>query len=135
MGKQYLRILIALIGLAGLGMAANGQALDRIEVKVPTEFMAGGKVLPAGTYKVHRLSESFEIALVLSNDENGATVFMLVSRVENRHDDNPVVSFEQAGDTLILSKIQTEDHVFTIPVSHSAIMEATTRSQAGRKPV
>jgi hypothetical protein len=134
MRKQYLRILIALIGLAGLGMAANGQTLDRIEVKVPTEFVVGGKVLPAGTYRVHRVTDSFERALVLSNDENGATAFVLVNSVQDRHDDNPAVTFEQAGDKLFLSKIQTEDHTFLIPVSRSAIMEATTMSQTIHKP-
>jgi hypothetical protein len=134
MVKQYLRILMALIGLAGLGMAANGQTLGRIQVTIPTEFVVGGKVLPAGTYRVHRVNDSFERALVLSNDENGATAFVLVNSVQNRHDDNPAVTFELAGDKLFLSKIQTEDRTFLIPVSRSAILEATTLSQTIHKP-
>ena len=34
MRKQYLRILIALIGVAGLGVAARGQAFDQIVVNM-----------------------------------------------------------------------------------------------------
>jgi hypothetical protein len=126
-----LRILFVLIGITGLGMVAKGQSVDQVVVKIPYEFVVTGKILPAGTYRVHRLSNSFESTLVLSNLENGTSVFISVIEVESRHDDNARVSFEQAGGELFLSKIQTADHSFTIPVSRSAIMEATTRSQSG----
>jgi hypothetical protein len=131
MRKQYLRILVVLIGITGLGMVAKGQSVDQVVVKIPCEFVVTGKILPAGTYRVHRLSNSFESALVLSSLENGTSVFISVIEVESRHDDNARVSFEQAGGELFLSKIQTADHSFTIPVSRSPIMEATTRSQSG----
>jgi hypothetical protein len=77
------------------------------------------------------MTNSFERTLVLNSLENGASVFIFVTEVESRHDDNARVSFEQAGGELFLSKIQTADHSFAIPVSHSAIMEATTRSRSG----
>jgi hypothetical protein len=37
------RILIALIGLAGLGMAAKGQAVDQIVVNIPTSLWSLAK--------------------------------------------------------------------------------------------
>jgi hypothetical protein len=111
MRKQYLRILIVLIGIAGLGMAAKGQSVDQIVV--------------------NRLSNSFERILVLSSLENGSSAFIFVTEVESRHDDNARVSFEQAGSELFLSKIQAADHLYNIPVSRSAIMEAATRSHGG----
>jgi hypothetical protein len=131
MRKQYLRILIVLIGIAGLSMAAKGQSVDQIVVKIPYEFVAAGKTLPAGTYRVHRLSNSFERILVLSSLENGSSAFIFVTEVESRHDDNARVSFEQAGSELFLSKIQAADHLYNIPVPRSAIMEAATRSHGG----
>ena len=134
MSKHVLRMLIVLVGLAGFGMAARAQTIDQIEVKVPCEFVVGSKVLPAGTYKVRRINESFERALSLTNTENGATAFILVTSVDSRHYDNAAVSFEQVGDKFFLNRIQTMGHVFTIPVSHSAILEAQTTSQPGRKP-
>jgi hypothetical protein len=50
--KQYLRILIALIGVAGLGIAAKSQEADKIVVSMPYEFVVVGKTLSAGTYGV-----------------------------------------------------------------------------------
>jgi hypothetical protein len=39
MRKQGLRFLIALIGVAGLGAATKGQAIDQVVVKIPYEFV------------------------------------------------------------------------------------------------
>ena len=56
MRKQYLRILIALIGAAGLAKAAKGQSVDQIVVNIPYEFVVAGKTLPADTYRVNRVT-------------------------------------------------------------------------------
>ena len=49
-----MRILIALIGVAGLGIAAKSRETDKIVVNIPYEFVVVGKTLPAGTYGVSR---------------------------------------------------------------------------------
>jgi len=131
MRKQCLRILIALIGVAGLGMAARGQASDQIEVNIPYEFVVAGKTLPAGTYRVNRLSDTNEETLVLSSLDSRARVMLLSTTVESTQADKPEVSFEQIGGQHFLSKIETADHVFTIPVSRSEILEAAARSHSG----
>jgi hypothetical protein len=71
-------ILIALIGVAGLGMAASGQAPDQIPVNIPYEFVVAGKTLPSGTYRVNPLSNIDREALVLSSFESRATVMVLI---------------------------------------------------------
>ena len=131
MRKQCLRILIALIGVAGLGMAARGQVSDQIEVNIPYEFVVAGKTLPAGTYRVNRLSDTNEETLVLSSLDSRARVMVLSTAVESTQADKPEVSFEQVGGQHFLSKIETADHVFTIPVSRSEILEAAARSHSG----
>ena len=131
MRKQCLRILIALIGVAGLGMAARGQVSDQIEVNIPYEFVVAGKTLPAGTYRVNRLSDTNEETLVLSSLDSRARVMVLSTAVESTQADKPEVSFEQVGGQHFLSKIETADHVFTIPVSRSEILEAAARSHGG----
>ncbi len=130
MRKQYLRILIALIGLAGLGMSARGQAFDQIVVNIPYDFVVAGKTLPAGTYKVNRVSVT-DRALILSSVENRASAIVLATQIESTSADKPQVSFEQVGGERFLSKIETSNHVFTIPVSRSEILEAAARSQSG----
>ena len=132
MRKHYLRFLIALIGIAGLGVAAKGQAVDQIVVKIPYEFVVAGKTLPAGTYRVNRLSDIHPEVLILSSFENGTSEMLLSStRVESSSADKPEVSFEQIDGQHFLSKIETANHVFTIPVSRSEILEATARSHSG----
>jgi hypothetical protein len=131
MRKQYLRIVVALIGVAGLGFTAKAQALDQIVVKMPYEFVAAGKTLPAGTYTVKRLKDNDPNVLILSSFENRANVIVPSTLVEISPADQAQVSLEQVGGEYFLSKIQTADHLFTIPVSHSAILEAAARSHSG----
>jgi hypothetical protein len=122
--KQYLRILIALIGVAGLGMAAKGQVVDQIVVNMPYEFVVAGKTLPAGTYRVNRISVTNQKALIISSFENRASAIILSTQVESSHADKAEVSFEQVGGQYFLSKVETADHLFTILISHSEILEA-----------
>jgi hypothetical protein len=134
MRNQCLRIFIALIGVAGLGMAAKGQAVDQIVLKVPYDFVAAGQKLPAGTYRVSRLREADPSVLILSSFENRASAFVLPTTHVSSSGDKVQVSFEQVGGDHFLSEIETADHVFTIPVTHSEILEATARSHSGTSP-
>jgi hypothetical protein len=131
MRKQCARILIALIVVAGLGVTARAQAPDQILVNIPYEFVVAGKTLPAGTYRVNPVSNNDHEASVLSSFESRATVMVLSSSIESTQVSRPEVSFEQAGSQHFLSKIETADHVFTIPVSRSEILEAVARSHSG----
>ena len=131
MRKYYLRILIALIGVAGLGVAAKGQAVDQIVVNIPYEFVVAGKTLPAGTYRVNRVTGTHQKGLIISSFENRVSAIILPTAVENSYADKAEVSFEQVGGERFLSKIQTVDHLFTIPVSRSEILAAAARSQSG----
>jgi hypothetical protein len=128
MRKQYLRIVIALIGFAGLGITAKAQAVDQTVVNIPFEFVVAGKTLPAGNYRVNRVSDTDSRILVLSSFENKVSAVLLPTEVANSLEDKPEVTFEQVGDQHLLSKIETADHSFTIPVSRSEILEAEAKS-------
>jgi len=131
MRKNYLRFLIALIGVAGLGVAAKGQAVDQIVVNIPYEFVVDGKTLPPGTYRVNRLSDIHPEVLILSSFDGRAGLMVRSTEVESTGADKPEVSFEQIDGQHFLSKIETADHVFTIPVSRSEILEAAAKSARG----
>ena len=131
MRKHYLRIAVALIGVAGLGTTAKAQAVDQIVVNMPYEFVAAGKTLPAGTYTVKRLSDTDPNVLILSSFENRASAIVVSTQVESSFADKAQVSLEQVGGEYFLSKIETAEHLFTIPVSRSAILEAAARSHSG----
>jgi hypothetical protein len=133
MRKHYLRFLLALVGVAGLGLAAKGQAVDlvvdQIEVNIPYEFMVAGKTLPPGSYRVNRLSDTD--VLILSSLKSRERVMVRSTSVESTRADKPEVSFEQVDGQHFLSKIETAEHVFTIPVSRWEILEAAARSHSG----
>ena len=117
MKKHCIRILSAFFGLAALTITARGQAVDQLVVNIPYEFVVEGKTLPAGTYKVNRVSANDEWALAITSFENHAAVLVLSSQVSDRTDaEQPSLGFQKVGEQHLLSKIQTAEHVFTIPV-------------------
>jgi len=120
MKKHCVRILTAFFGLAALAITAKGQAVDQVVVNIPYAFVVAGKTLPAGTYRVSRASANDERALAISSFENHAAVLVLSSEVADQTSaEQPSVSFQHVGEQHLLSKIQTAEHVFTIPVSES----------------
>jgi hypothetical protein len=132
MKKLSLRIAVALVGFAGLGITAKArQVPDQIVVTIPFEFVVAGKTLPAGTYRVNRVGDDRWDGLIFRSFENRAGVIVHPIEVESAPADKTKVSFEKAGDEHFLSKIQTADHVFTIPVSRAAILLASGKSQTG----
>jgi hypothetical protein len=131
MKKQYLRILMALVGVAGFGVTAKAQVADQVVVNIPFEFAVNGKTLPAGTYRVNRVSDTDSRALILSSFEKDASVIVLAAQVASSPAEKATLTFEQVGDQRFLSKIQTSDHAFTIPVSRSEILQAEAKSPSG----
>jgi hypothetical protein len=131
MRKTYLPILIGLIGIACSGVAAKAQAVDQVVAKIPHEFVVDGKTFPSGSYKVERASTSDDRELLIRNVETNESALIAPTVVESSSTDHPALSFEHVGDELLLSKIETADHIFTIPVPRSEIMEAEARSHSG----
>jgi len=132
MKKHCVRILSAFFGLAALAFTAKGQAADQLVVNIPYEFVVAGKTLPAGTYRVNRVNDSDEKTLAISSRESHAAVLVLSSEIAPATGaEQPSLSFQQVGEQHLLSKIRTAEHVFTIPVSNSAVLEAAMRKGNG----
>ena len=130
MRKHCLRILIVLFSFAGLGIAARAQVRDQVAVTIPFEFVVGGKTLPAGTYKVNRVTDTNRRTLIPHSFENHTSVLVVPSQVEDASSDKAYVSFERVGGQHFLSKIATADDVFTIPVSRSESMQVAAHNSA-----
>jgi hypothetical protein len=123
--KKYAKLLVAVIFLVGLGVAANAETRPEIITNLPFQFVVGGKTLPAGTYKVTRLSDDPFGALMLTNANQTASVFVLPRSIAQPSSEKPKVSFERVGEHYLLSSIQTGDLVYNISVSRSIAMIAT----------
>ena len=125
--KKYSKILAAITFLAGCGIAANAQTHDVVIAKMPFQFVAGEKTLPAGTYKVSRLSDDPTGPLLLTSDDNNISVFLLPMASEGASAEKPRLTFEQVGEEHFLDTIQTPLETYYIPVSHSGVTEAAAK--------
>jgi hypothetical protein len=132
MKKHCVRILSVFFGFAALAITAKGQTSDQLIVNIPYEFVVAGKTLPAGTYRINRANDRDERVLAISSFENRAAVFVLPSEVAGKtRAEQHSVSFQQVGDQHLLSRIETGEHVFTIPVSSPAVLEAAMKRHSG----
>jgi hypothetical protein len=127
--KKYATVLIAFICFLVLSVAAAAQTRNEIVVTLPFEFVVSGKTLPAGTYTVSRFADDKFEGLILSSYENRTSVFVHPVEIGSASADKPQLSFERVGGQNFLSRIQTTNDVYNIPVSRSVIVEAVARSR------
>ncbi len=126
--KKYSNILATITFLAGCGIAANAQTHDVVIAKMPFQFVAGEKTLPAGTYKVSRLSDNPTGPLLLTSDDNDISMFLLPMASEGISAEKPSLTFQQVGEQHFLNTIQTSLETYYIAVSHSGVTEAAAKS-------
>lgn len=129
MKKRLVRTAAMVFGFAMLALGAKAQVSDQLTVNIPYAFVAAGKTLPAGTYWLARLDNSSDNELILSSVENKVGVLMLAGQWEDAGEGKPSLSFQEIGGQHFLVKIKTADHVFTVPVSKSAVLEAMKSGQ------
>jgi hypothetical protein len=119
MTKSLLTIALTLTVLLGVGMNALAQDSDRVVVKVPFEFVAGTKTLPAGTYTISRVSPGTNSSLIVKSYDNGA--FVLPVEADTVNGGSPKLTFEEVGGKHFLSKVETPDRIYNIGTSPEMI--------------
>jgi len=129
MKRLFLRMTMAVLGFAGLGITANAQAIDKVVVTVPFEFVIVGTTLPAGTYHINRLSGDPSKGLVFRNFENHViAIVVLPTDVTSASGEEPQLTFETVGGVHFLNRIQTANDDFDIPVSKTKFTETLARN-------
>jgi hypothetical protein len=126
MSKQYLRLVLGLVGFLGMNAVVRAEVRDEIVVTVPFHFVAGGKNLPPGTYKVSHFSDDKLEGLILSSYENHVSVIVYPTTVSEAAADTPSVSFDRVGEARMLSTIETAYNIYNIrisPVGHDGLPE------------
>ncbi len=124
MKNQYLRILLAVLCFAGMGITAAAQGRDLIVVTLPFPSVASGKMLPAGKYIVSRVSDDKLEGLILSSYDTHTSIIVHPIDVEDASEDNPQVSFTKVAGQNFLSSIRTAYDIYSLSLSRPAIMEA-----------
>ena len=119
MKKSYLTIALTLTVLFGAGINALAQDSDRAVVKVPFEFVAGAKTLPAGTYTIGRFSPGVNSGLIIRSYGNSA--LLLPIEAEDASGGPSKLSFEHVGGKYFLSKVETPERVYNLGTSPEMI--------------
>ena len=130
----YVRVLSAFFGLAALAAATRAQAIDQIIVDVPYDFVVSGKTLPAGAYRVKRADDRDNHVLAITSVENGGGVLLLSGVVSPTREEKPALGFEVIGDQHFLNRVETVDHIFTIPVPANATQLVAMKKQTSPSP-
>ncbi len=112
--KTYFAVALTMTCLLGLGISARAQDANGVVVKVPFEFVAGGKTLPAGTYSVGRLSPGIHPSLIIDSKDNGAFALVLPIVPDGDSSGRTELSFERVGGKYFLSKVATPAGVYTL---------------------
>jgi hypothetical protein len=131
MKKKYLTILFTLICVLGIALGAHAQE-DTVVANVPFDFLAGGKVLPAGTYKVSHVDNiTGSRILEISSSETGAGSFLMAAVFDGVQSGAAQLNFEQVGDKYFLKGVETPIGTYAIHVPRSAVKLAQTQTQSG----
>ena len=130
MKKLYLAIVLTLSCLFGLG-EARAQDADTVVANVPFEFVAGGTTLPAGTYRVSRISSARSVLAIQSYDNSTFVMPVVVDRVfDGAAADHGELRFEHRGDKNFLSRVQTPDGAYIIQTPRAMTKVAQTKDHA-----
>ena len=120
MKKQYSIVLLALIGLFGLSAGAQAQGEGNVVTKIPYEFVAGGKTLPAGTYVIALTSPERERTLEIYNQEIPHASALLQPISSDGGVDHARLSFKFVGDTYYLVRVATPAEVYNLRMPKAA---------------
>ena len=127
MKKSYLAAVLALTCLLGLGISARAQDTEGVRVKVPFEFVAGGKTLPAGTYTIGRQSLEAYSGITISSYGHGALVLPIA--VDGTAAAQPKLSFEHVGGKYFLTEADTPGGVYSFALPKAMVAMAQAKDQ------
>jgi hypothetical protein len=103
-GSMKTRIATVLLLLVSAAMFAAAQSSSSIVVDVPFAFHVGGKVLPAGTYRILPGSNLSQITVATADGKNEALV-PVMTRLSQRSEKESIVVFDVSGENHYMTEI------------------------------
>ena len=104
MKKQLLRGLLGLAAALALAVAANARVSNAFVIRVPFDFVAGQKQMPAGRYTVRRVRSDAESALLIRS-EDGRTTAVVMTNAGDPGPRRAALVFRQHGDRYFLAEV------------------------------
>jgi hypothetical protein len=113
MKHYFFRALLALSSVTALGAAA--QAQDRgVVVHIQKDFVAGGKTLPAGKYRIAQELDGGGQVLTLRGEKPNTSVYLVPLTQDGPDRNRQQITMTRVGDAYYLTEVATELGVFTL---------------------
>jgi hypothetical protein len=125
MKKHHLTVIFTLMCVLGLRVGARAQEEDTIVAQVPYDFVAGGAVLPAGTYRVSRVDTGGTRELLIRSYETGAGAFVVPTVFAYAPSEHGRLSLQPVGNKYFLTAIQTSNVDFVRLVGDEVVRVET----------
>lgn len=113
MKKFLFGTFVMVAGLFALASGARAESNSVVTIHVNQDFIAGGKALSAGAYKVYQGSPETGQWLILRNKETGASIFLLPTTHDAISPRQFQAKLTRAGNVYYLSEVGTELGVYT----------------------
>jgi hypothetical protein len=134
MKKLCLRLFLVLAGLAVLTVPGKAQVPDQLIVKVPFQFVAGGRTLPAGEYRISRVRDDEPGVLLLRSQENPRdSVILFAATHENSHGEGEL-GFAVVNGQHLLRGIETLDYSYAFSLPRAQAVMAAAPQQGAMAP-
>ena len=104
MKKQITKALLGFAMLFVLVAAASAQTARHIAVRIPFDFVAGEKHLPAGRYIVRRLTGDSETTLLIRSEDGRGNAVVITSD-SGVTPERAELTFRRRGDKYFLAKV------------------------------
>lgn len=104
MKKQISRALLGLAAALALAVAAHAQTWRTVSIRVPFDFVAGEKRMPAGRYTVQRIESDSETALLIRSVDGHSSAIILTNTGAPQPSAAALV-FRQHGDRYFLAAV------------------------------
>ncbi len=119
---------IALLAIASFAMAGNSFAQSNaIRANIPFDFTVANKLLPAGTYTLHRASSGL---IEIRNHDKPIAVLTIGSQDGNTSPNGSKLVFHRYGDQYFLSEILSDWATMNVTVPRSKVETRVQLQQA-----
>lgn len=109
MTKKTLAIAsVVVLSMAVAAVSARAQASFPLEANIPFDFVVGKQTLPAGEYRIERVSSNrLEPLMIRSTDGHASTIVLTMAVLANDWQSESKLVFNRYGDKYFLSEIWT----------------------------
>jgi hypothetical protein len=132
MKKQISRALLGLAATLALAVAANAQGPHTAVIRVPFDFVAGAKQMPAGLYTVRRIKSDSETTLLIRS-EDGRSAAVVLTNSGEAHPNTSALVFRQHGDRYFLAGISMPGAASARELPKTGAERRLEREQAEQK--